>query len=116
MDLDNKIRLILAACSFCFILGMFMYAFVWTPPSSFPEQMQYWTGKGIVTEIIEDKRDRHLLKGVLRDGTKVTLYGDMKDRVDVGDSIVKKKGDEFLFVYKPNGELIKIEYSEVFPD
>jgi hypothetical protein len=63
---------------------------------------------GIVKDKFIDTKNHNTPIVVLASGKKITLYGQQWSRIDIGDSLSKRRKSTIIEVIKPN-ELVKID-------
>ncbi len=67
---------------------------------------------GIVVKKFIDYNNHTNLTIVLNNNRTATLYESFYKKIDVGDSLSKKKGDPIVWLYKKNGKILFYDYAE----
>ncbi|PAM92260.1 hypothetical protein B4N84_25995 [Flavobacterium sp. IR1] len=72
--------------------------------------------KGIVLNKYIDSSDHSICKLKLKTGKIINVWDNCYEKVNIGDSIVKKKGSFNFFIYKPSGFInVNIEDNLIIP-
>lgn len=62
----------------------------------------------------EIQRDNHSMTVVYINSKPIGVYPSFYESIDVGDSIIKKKGDFRIKLYKKNGIFLEFDYDSLY--
>ena len=61
--------------------------------------------------------DNHAIRTViLKNSQRVTFYDSFYKKINIGDSLSKKKGDPIVWLYKKNGRILFFDYKKEVED
>ena len=69
---------------------------------------------GNVDSLYRDKNNHNVKIGVLSNGYKYKIPPLWELRIEIGDSLSKRKGSLDLYIYKKKMELIILDYRDIY--
>ena len=67
---------------------------------------------GIVVNKFIDYENHASRIAILKNNQRAGFYESFYEKIDVGDSLSKKKGDPIVWLYKKNGKILFYDYAE----
>jgi hypothetical protein len=105
---------------FKIILTLFMVGLLWlinrnSPPTSelVVKGALPLNFKGKIVAMYREKYSHNELRAKLSDGYVYGIYADWENKLSMGDSISKKKGNVFVEVFKANGHKDTLDYKKM---
>ena len=66
---------------------------------------------GVVKGKYIDSTD-HMSRNLIFKGSRISILNDVYEKINIGDSILKKRGDSIIYIYKKNGIILKFNYND----